>query len=415
MLRFRPFSVVFLLFLLCVGLSCWVYKASSITYPPGDPANPLSFMSQEQLARAVSYSRIKDAIYFVAQGYEWMVYLFLLSLGLSSHFRNWASRVFRGFFWRTALFTLLLFFAVSLLQLPVRYLSYTVDRAYGLSNQTWGLWLADVGKGWLVSAVLAIPFVWLGYTLLRKSPKGWWFWYWLASIPILVFLMFVQPLVVDPLFNKFQPLQDSTLKADILSLAHRADIPAHQVYEVDMSTKTNAVNAYVNGIGPSARIVLWDTTLKKLSHDEILFIMGHEMGHYVMQHVVWGMVEGLAGLFVLLWLLARFLPAMIQRWGKGWGIHSLTDMASLPFLLLLLSVISFAITPVENSISRIYEHQADVYGLQITGKSDAAVRSFQKLSTESLSEPNPPGIVKFFLYSHPTLSERIAFAENFQR
>ncbi|GIM45617.1 metalloprotease [Collibacillus ludicampi] len=414
----RIFPAVYLTMLIGLGLlSWWVYvdPSTSGTYPSGDPANPLSFMSPDQLAKAVSFSRTKEAIYFASQGYEWLVYLLILAFGLSARFRTWAARMFKRSFGQAALFTVLLMFTLSLLELPVRYFSYRVNREYGLSNQVLGDWLTDLGKSWLVSVIIAVPLVWMGYAIVRKSPKRWWFWYWLAFIPVIVFLMFIQPLVIDPLFNKFQPLQDQALKADILSLAHQANIPADQVYEVDMSTKTNAVNAYVNGIGPSARIVLWDTTLKKLSHDEILFIMGHEMGHYVMHHVVWGMLESIGGLFILLWVLSRLLPHLIARYGNQWGVRSLSDHASLPLVLLVVSIVSFATSPLENYISRVYEHAADVYGIQMTGKPGVAVHAFQKLASESLSEPNPPSVVKFFLYDHPTLSERIAFAESKER
>jgi STE24 endopeptidase len=412
--RERVLPVCFLLVLLgTLGLSGWVYVDATpyAAYPPGDPANPLSFMTPEQLAKATAFSRTKEAIYFASQGYEWLAYLFLLGVGLSKRFRRLAERLFKRPFWQTAAFTVCLLLVMSLLELPVRYFSYLVSRKYGVSTQLPGAWLADVGKSWLVSTVIAVLLVGMGYAIVRKSPKRWWFWYWLASIPVIVFLMFIQPLVIDPLFNHFQPLQDQKLKADILSLAHQAGIPADQVYEVDMSTKTNALNAYVNGIGPSARIVLWDTTLQKLSHDEILFIMGHEMGHYVMHHVFWGMVEAIGGLFVLLWVLSRLLPRLIERFGRVWGIRSLSDPASLPLALLVVSLLSFAVSPLENAVSRGYEHAADVYGLQITGIPAAAVRAFQKLASESLSEPNPSPVVRFFLYDHPTLSERIAFAE----
>lgn len=414
----HPYAVIFVLFVLAAGgLSVWV--CADVTpaklYPPGDPANPLSFMSASQWAKAETFSRIKEAIYFAGMGYEWLVYLMFLVLGLASAWRTLAQRVGRPLFLQVAVYTALFLLFLTLLNLPVRYASYWVSRQFGMSNQLLPAWLADVGKGWLVSWLMLVPLVWLGYLVVRKSPRRWWFWFWLASIPLFFFFVYVQPVLVDPLFNRFQPLQDQALKADILALAHQADIPAHQVYEVDMSSKTNALNAYVAGIGPSARIVLWDTTLKKLSHDEILFIMGHEMGHYVMHHIFWGMAFSLGGLLFLLWLLSRLMPRLIRRYGKRWGISSLADLSSLPLVMLLISLLSFAVSPLQNAVSRQLEHAADVYGLHITGKADAAIRAFQKLAAESLSDPNPPTVVRFFLYDHPTLSERIAFVEQTAR
>jgi STE24 endopeptidase len=208
-------------------------------------------------------------------------------------------------------------------------------------------------------------------------------------------------------------LKDKKLEAKILALASEANIPAEHVFEVNMSEKTNALNAYVTGIGSHARIVLWDTTLQRLNEDEVLFIMAHEMGHYVMKHIYWG----LAGYIVLalfgLWLVSKLIRWCLGRWGRYIGIRRLSDIASFPLLLLLVSLLNFAASPLVNTVSRYEEHAADKYAIELTKNTDAAISSFQKLTKAGLSEVNPPLLVKLFRYTHPTMLERIVFLEEY--
>ncbi|MCX7571143.1 M48 family metallopeptidase [Tumebacillus sp. DT12] len=382
----------------------------------GDPAHPLSFMSAGEWERTVAYSKLKDALYFASVGFEWVIYLFLLTAGLSSRFRDTAVRAFkRSSFGQVAVYTALLQLAITLIELPLMWFRHMVDVNYGISTMTASDWFSELGLDFVVSTLMTIPVIWLAMLIVRKSPQRWWLWFWTATIPLLLFLVVIQPIVLDPLYNDFKPLQNQELKQEILDLAHKADVPSDDVYEVDMSKKTNALNAYVNGLGPSARIVLWDTTLSKLQNDEILFIMGHEMGHYVKNHILWGLGGSLLSLFVLLWVLAKSANGVIRFMGSHWGIRSIDDLAALPAALLLLSMLSFATSPFDNYVQRHHELTADRYAVQITGDAEAGIRSFQKLSRLSLSNPNPSPIVKFFRYTHPTISERIQYLEELEK
>ena len=372
-------------------------------------------MSPEQVEQAFAFSRIKNILFFIGGPLEWAIYLLILGLGLSAKFRDVVESVVKGSFWRVALFVLLLTFTTTLLQFPLDYYAFHLKHVYGISNETFNSWMTDNIKGFWVSAVLTIPIVWLLYLVIRKSPTRWWLWCWLGSIPLSLFFMFIQPVVLDPIYHKFTPLQDQQLKKEILDLAAQAHIPTEKVYQVDMSRKTNALNAYVNGIGSNTRIVLWDTTLQKLKKDEILFIMAHEMGHYTLHHMAWLFIGSIFMVLAALLVVYYLLRWIVKNCGKYWGIHQITDLASLPVILLILSVLSFITMPIQNTVSRQYEHAADVYALQLRNDPNAAIRTFQKLAVEGLSEVNPPALVKYALYGHPTLHERIVYVKNYSK
>jgi Zn-dependent protease with chaperone function len=220
----------------------------------------------------------------------------------------------------------------------------------------------------------------------------------------------IQPLVVDPLFNRFEPLRDQHLKARILALAERAGIPGRNVYQVDKSRQTKTFNAYVNGFGVSQRIVLWDTTLQGMEEDEILFVMAHEMGHYKLAHIWKGILESTIGGFAFFWIVAIVARAGVRRFGNAWRFQRLDDPASLPWLLTLISLVAFLSQPIVNGFSRAVESEADVYALEITHDNDAGARTYLKLAAQNKSNPEPPVWIRFTLYSHPTLAERVRLA-----
>jgi Zn-dependent protease with chaperone function len=245
------------------------------------------------------------------------------------------------------------------------------------------------------------------YWTIRRSPGRWWLASWIASIPLLVFAILLAPVVVDPLFNKFEPLKNAELREKILALASRAGIERSRVYQVDASQRTKGVNAYVTGLGGSARIVLWDTTLEKLNDREILAVMAHEMGHYVEKHVLIGTLLSILGTLFLLLAVDRGARLVLARHGEAWGVRGIDDLASLPLLMLLVSLLNFFGAPVTNAVSRVMESRADTFSLRQTNDGRAAASSFVKLSELNLSNPDPPKFIEFWIFSHPTLRERI--------
>ena len=221
--------------------------------------------------------------------------------------------------------------------------------------------------------------------------------------------MLAQPLIIDPLFNDFRPLQDASLRQALLDEASRAGIEQSRVYEVDKSKQTKEMNAYVTGIGPSARIVLWDTLLAKLDRDEIIAVMGHEMGHYVLKHLWQGIAFGIAISFLGFLIAQRLFEWGLARWSVRWKIDSRGDPAAIPWLLAVSSILAFLLSPVYSGYSRHIEHQSDVFGLELTHLNKAMASSFVKFAEDSKADPRPPRFIEWWRYSHPSLGRRIDF------
>jgi STE24 endopeptidase len=219
---------------------------------------------------------------------------------------------------------------------------------------------------------------------------------------------------VDPLTNRFTPLQDRRLEARILEVAQRAGIPARHVLQADKSRQTRKLGAYVSGFGASQRIVLWDTTLKGMNADEILFVVGHEAAHYRLHHIWWGILFTTGVSFVIFWLCAGFMRAAVARWGGRWGFTELHDIASLPLFVVALTLFSFLVQPGTNAFSRRLEHDADTFGLELTHANAAAASAFMKLGAQNRSNPEPPPFVEFFEYGHPPLIDRVRFALSYR-
>lgn len=357
------------------------------------------------------YSRTRYVLYFVATAYELLALWGVLASGLSARLRNAAERVTKVKFLALLAYYALLTLALAAIQAPLTFYSgFWLEHAYGLSHQSLLSWLGDEGKGILVGIVLNGLLLALLFWLIAKSPRRWSLWLWGALIPIIAFGIFLAPLVLDPIFNKFTPMRPSPLRTQIQDLAAKAGIPDAPIYVVDKSKQTETTNAYVTGIGSSARIVIWDTTLKRMPPDQVLAIVGHEMGHYVLKHLYLGFAEAILGLLFALPLIQWFAQWLVRRFGPRWQVHDLTDLASVPVFLLALALFSFLSAPVTNALSRQIEHAADAYGIAVTQNRPAMARAFVSLSEQNLSDPNPPPFITFWLFSHPPLNERIEFA-----
>lgn len=351
--------------------------------------------------------------------YGLLVLWIILRFGLSPKYRDWAEKISRNSFVQTLVFAPLLIATMGILGLPSDIYQNSVERQYGLSIQSWGSWFWDWTKGELLSILLGIFLIWILYAIIRKSPQRWWFYFWLVSLPIVILLVFAQPVIVDPLFHKFESLQqkDPALTASLEQMVQRAgqDIPPDRMFWMGAGEKTTELNAYVTGIGASKRIVVWDNTIAKMTTPQIVFVAGHEMGHYVLNHVWKGLAFAAAFLFIFFYLAFRTIGWLLARWGGNWGIRGVNDLASLPALLLLLSVFAFIANPIQSAFSRHDEHQADQYGLEVThgltpNSSQVAAQAFQILGEVDLADPDPNPLDIFMFYSHPAIPDRVRFA-----
>lgn len=380
----------------------------------GTGADPATFFNGRELMLSEEYSKIRNLLFFLATPFEWLFYLFILLFGLSRTIENWAKNSSTHKSIQTAIYLFWLSIISFVVTFPISYVSYKLSKSYHISIQTFSSWMKEELIDFWVNFGLTFVIVAILYWLMRKSEKRWWLYTWLLSVPFTLFLTFIQPVVIAPLYNDFYPLKDQELETKILELASQADIPADHVYEVNMADKTNALNAYVTGIGSNARIVLWDTTLNQLSHEQILFIMAHEMAHYVEKHIYIGIGISLILSIVGLYLIYRMMNWAVRRYGEALKISSVSDLRSLPLFLMIMSMLFFVASPIENTISRYQEIRADRYAIELTKDTEAGITTFQELARAGLSQVNPPFLVKVFRYGHPTMLERISTLEEYE-
>ena len=389
--------------------------------PPGRVVSNYE-LSPAQAGKAVAYSRARYRLHFAAAAWAALLLVALVRLRVGPKVRDLAERVSSRRFVQAMVFVPILLGVIGLLTLPIDAARHRLSLAYGQSIQGWGSWLFDWIKGGAAGLAIALPVVWMLYGILRRSPRRWWLWFWLAMLPVIVFVVFLAPVVLDPLFFRFRPLESGApeLVPEIERVTARAglEIPRDKMYVMEASAKLRSVNAYMTGLGASKRVVVWDTTLAKMTAPQTLFVFGHEMGHYVLGHVPKTILFVAALLFVLLFLANQIARRILRGGGEGLGIRGLSDWASLPLLLLFLSVGSELSLPVVNAYSRFNEHAADVYALEVVHgvvpePSRAAAEAFQILGEINLSDPRPGPFVRFWLYSHPPIAERIAFARSY--
>ena len=364
-------------------------------------------MSEERRDKLESYSRFVNiwrfAGFFAIVG----VYLLILVTGLSARLRTWAG-VARKRFFVVWLFWAMFCVVEYALYLPFSiYRGFVVESNYGFLNQGLGGWFGEDLIGLVLRILIGIIPVWFFYWLVGRM-KRWWLAFTLGAIPIVIIGIVVAPVVIDPIFNDYVPLKDPQLRHEILSLASRAGIGDSDVFQVNASEQSSKINAYVTGLFGSKRIVLYDTMIDNFETDEIRFVMAHEMGHYVMHHIWWGLGVAIVFMLFALWLLDRTIRPVIRRWSRRFRFERLSDLASLPLVLIFVTVIMFVFQPATNYASRAMERQADRYGLEMSGVStETAVRTFEKLSVFNLSDPDPHPAIEFWFYSHPSLQKRI--------
>ncbi len=344
-----------------------------------------------------------------------MVPAVIVFTGFSASLRDLARRLGRWWFPTVGLYVVFYLAIVYLIDLPLSYyLGFVRQHAYGLSNQTLAKWLTDSLLSVGIAMIVGFAFAWVPYLLLARAPRRWWLYTSLLSVPFLFFALLVEPIWIAPLFNHFGPMKNKQLEQSILNLAGRAGIEGSRVFEVNKSVDTKALNAYVTGVFGSKRIVLWDTLIARLEQKELLAVMAHEMGHYVLGHVVRSILLSSVLTLTGLYLVDRLGRRLVARYSHGLRFESLADVASVPLLLLLLQVSSLVLTPVAMAYSRYQEHEADRFALDLTHTNHSAATAFAKLQQENLSNPRPGVIYKIFRASHPSIGERIDFCNSYR-
>lgn len=362
----------------------------------------------------IRHSRIRDTLYFVSTAWAGAMMLILLLTPASRRMRDAALRVTKKPFPASMIYIALFIVAVAILDFPLAYYSaYVVPHRFDLTDQSFASWMGDMFKDLAVNLVIVTVVGALALLAVRKF-KRWWIVLWAGSIPLILLTVVIQPILLDPIFNKFEPLKDQELRRDLLDLASRAGIEGGRVYEVNKSKQTKTMNAYVNGIGPTARIVMWDTLLAKLNRDEVLAVMGHEMGHYVLKHVWKGLAFSLALSFFVFLVGQTLAERGLTRWGARWRIADAADPAAVPWLLFVFGTIGFLLTPVGAAYSRGVEHSADKFSLELTHLNEPMATAFRKMAEDSKRDPSPHPLIEYWRYSHPPIAKRIPFALSYK-
>ena len=404
-----------------VALLLFAPVGAAAQSPPSSPSVPDAAHAAERVpvpeptAQALAYHRSGNVIWIFNTAWGLVVPAIFLWTGFSARMRDWARALGRTWFLTVAIYWVIFTVVSTLIDAPrVYYQSFVRQHAYGLSNQTLGKWASDQVASLGVTLVIGALVLWVPYLLLRKSPRRWWLYTSVLAVPFIITIVLVQPLWIDPLFNRFGPMKDRALETEILQLAGRAGIEGGRVFEVAKSEDTKALNAYVNGFGTTKRIVLWDTIIKALDRPQLMVVMGHEMGHYVLGHV-WKLMAILSVTILgLLYAVHRLSGALIEKYGGRFGFTTLGDVASVPLIVLLVGAISLLTDPLTLAVQRHYEHEADRFALEITRDNPAGASAFVIMQQENLVVPRPGRLYTWFRMSHPPVGERIDFFNDYR-
>jgi STE24 endopeptidase len=366
------------------------------------------------LAQLSPAARAKSDAYFEG-GYWLTLWDFLIGLAiawlflgtrLSTGIRDWAERTTRFKSLQTALYAICYILITTAVLLPwSAYEGYFREHQYDMSNQTLGDWFLDQAKGLAIGLVLGTLALVAIYAVLRKAPRTWWLWGALVAIAFAMVTVAIAPVYLEPVFNKFNPLPDTPLKEQILSMARANGIPATDVYEFDASKQTKRMSAHVSGLLGTTQISMNDNLMKRGSPEEIKGVLGHEMGHYVLHHVYKGMT--FIGIIIVVgFAFLRWSFDKLQvRYGARWGLRDVGDVAALPLLLFLLSAYMLVLTPVNNTLTRTMEAEADNYGINVSRQPDGFAQAAMHLSEYRKMQPGH--LEEILFYDHPSGWNRI--------
>ncbi|MGA8150540.1 MAG: M48 family metallopeptidase [Terriglobales bacterium] len=333
----------------------------------------------------------------------------LLASGWNSALRDLAYRAsFQTYTLAVFLYVLMLMLLQKFLGSGLDYYGFRLEHRFNLSNQKLRSWLWDETKGFLVGLVLATIVVELLYFIIRETPQYWWVIAWAVFLGLFVLMAQLAPVVLFPIFYKFEPLQNEELKGRLVRLGERAGTRVRGVYKWNLSEKSKKANAALTGLGNTRRIILADTLLEKYSPDEIEAVLAHELGHHVHRHILKSIAVQAAVTLVGFWAANWALHYSVERWHL---FDTMSDFANLPLLVLLSTVLSFLLLPALNAFSRYNERQADRYAFQSIASVQPFISSMNKLAEQNLAERTPSTFVEWFFHSHPAISRRVAAAE----
>jgi STE24 endopeptidase len=403
-----------LLLSLCLGVSLHTFAApidstrQSTFNVDSATQHYLHMLSGEARAQSDSYFEGGYVLQVVNVVYALLIAFVFMKMGLGKHMKRLAGKV-RNVHLQNLIYAVLYLFLSWILSFPLSvYTDFFREHQYGLSNLSFGGWFTENLQGLGLGILFGAPMITLLYLALRKAGKSWWIWGAVGAVVFLMFVAFITPVFIAPIFNKYEPLEEGPLKQQILSMARANCIPAENVYRFDASKQSKRVSANVSGFASTTRISLNDNLLNRCTPAEIKAVMAHEMGHYVLNHIYKMVVEFGVLIFAVFALLNWALNTLIVRRGTYWGIESISDVGGLPLLVFLVTFFFFVATPVSNTMIRTQEMEADQFGLNAAREPDAEAHVDIMLSEYRKLDPGK--WEEFFFFDHPSGRVRVTTA-----
>jgi len=371
------------------------------------PAGFADAIDAQSLAKSARYTLEQSRVELVRSVYDSVLLLLFLFTPLFPRYDAWIASLSGSFVLRGVLFMLFITLAESILDIPFTlYSTFRLERRYGFNTTTPSLWVSDFLKSTLLSSVFLVILVAAALLLVERSPELWWLWAWCFFAVFSITMIYLSPYLIEPLFSKFEPLGDPALEEEIRTLLEKGGLKVKGVMQMDASRRSLHSNAYFTGIGRVKRIVLYDTLLKQMEHQEVLAILAHEAGHWKKGHI-WKrlvMTEAVA-------LVVMYLIFLLVSWGGLPGLFGLQEgsfPAQLVMVGFLMSIVAFPLTPLSSWLSRRNEWEADRFASELSGTPEALAHALIKLSRENLSNLHPHPLYAAFYYSHPPVVDRVA-------
>ena len=359
------------------------------------------------------YNRIQRWLSLTDAVIGFALLVVLLVTGWTGKLRDWSYLGAHQYYFLAVFLYVLMFSVIAkVLSAPFDFIGFRLEHQYHLSNQKLRGWLWDECKGWLVGLVLGAIMVEIVYAVIRIAPQRWWIIAWAVFVGLFLLMAQLAPVVLMPIFYKFQPLDNDALRERLTKLGERAGTRVRGVYEWKLSEKSKKANAALTGLGSTRRIILSDTLLQHYSDDEIEAVLAHELGHHVHRHILKGILTQVGITFFGFWLINQVLRFVIAKdWFAALGPR-LYDFANLPLIVLVATLLGFLLMPALNAISRRHEREADRYAWESIAAIAPFISSMQKLADQNLAEREPSKFIECIFHSHPSIGKRIAAAES---
>ena len=363
-------------------------------------------IDENLLKKTQEYEEEKTRFSFISSIFGNVITIIFIFGGLLNIYNSWIASLNWPFILTGILFLLILSYASTFLSIPFSlYSTFKIENKYGFNTTTPKLWLTDFLKSILVSTILMGIVALVGLWLIQSSPNYWWIWVWGFFLIFSLFMMYISPYVIEPLFNKFTPIEEEGIEDKIKKLMQKVNLKVSRVFKMDASKRSRHTNAYFTGIGRVKRIILYDTLLEKMNHDEILSVLAHEAGHWKKKHVLKMIIVleliSLIGIYISFRILQTDLLTALFQIKQG------TFFAKVIILGFIGGIISFPFIPLSNYVSRRFEREADRFACELTGNSESMASALIKLSKDNLSNLHPHPFYAAFYYSHPPIVQRI--------